>query len=729
MPEKRTHYRTCNLCEAMCGIVITLDGDQITAIRGDKDDPFSQGHICPKATALQDIHADPDRLRHPVRRTATSWQRISWDDAFSEVVRQIQRIQSECGRNAVAVYQGNPNVHNTGAMLYGAPFIRALRTRNRFSATSVDQLPHHLAALTMFGHQLFIPVPDIDRTDYLLMLGANPLVSNGSLMTAAGVDRRLKAIQARGGKIVVIDPRCTETAQKADAHHFIRPGSDVLFLLALLHVIFAEDWVTPARLETVVKGLESVRHIVAPFAPAVVADVTGISAETIHQIAADFVTAPTAVFYGRMGVSTQQFGSLCHWLINVLNIVTGNFDEPGGAMFPLPAIDIVGLQAMMGSFGNFDRYRSRVRELPAFGGELPVAALAEEITTPGGGQIKLLITNAGNPVLSTSNGAQLDSALATLDFMVSIDIYINETTRHADIILPPTTGLETEHYDLVFHNFAVRNSAKFSPALFEPDEDTRHDWQILRELRDRLEGFEPGSKPHSADIFRRFKPRQLLDLGLRFGPYGSRGGRQRGDGLTLFKLRQQPHGVDLGPLQPVLPQRLFTKDRMIDLAPGLFLEDVDRAARLLETQHSADAFDLRLIGRRQLRSNNSWMHNSARLVKGKNRCTLLINPVDARARALQNGDLAVVTSRIGSVTIEVEISADMMPGVVSVPHGWGHGRTGSRLRIANERPGVSVNDLTDETLIDTLSGNAALNGVPVHVTAFRPKASSEVVNA
>lgn len=725
MPASRTHYRTCNLCEAMCGIVITLDGDKITSIKGDKDDPFSQGHICPKATALQDIHADPDRLRHPMRRSASGWQRISWDEAFGEVVQQIQRVQSEHGRNAVAIYQGNPNVHNTGAMLYGAPFIRALRTRNRFSATSVDQLPHHLAALTMFGHQLFVPVPDIDRTDYLLILGANPLVSNGSLMTAAGVDRRLKAIQARGGKIVVIDPRRTETAQRADAHHFIRPGSDVLFLLALLNVIYAENWVTPARLETVVKGLETVRHVVAPFEPAVVADVTGISAETIHQIATDFVTSPTAVCYGRMGVSTQQFGGLCQWLINVINIVTGNFDEQGGAMFPMPAVDIVGLQAMMGSFGNYDRYRSRVRDLPAFGGELPVATLVEEINTPGAGQIKLLITNAGNPVLSTPNGAQLDSALTTLDFMVSIDIYINETTRHADIILPPTTGLETEHYDLVFHNFAVRNSAKFSPALFEPDEDTRHDWQILRELRDRLERFEAGTKPHSADIFRRFKPRQLLDLGLRFGPYGSRGGRLRDDGLTLYKLRQQPHGVDLGPLQPVLPQRLFTKDRMIDLAPALLIADVERAARLLDDDEVSNGFDLRLIGRRQLRSNNSWMHNSARLVKGKNRCTLLINPVDAQARALQSGDRALVSSRVGELSVEVDVSAEMMPGVVSIPHGWGHGRPGSQLHIANKHAGISVNDLTDETLIDTLSGNAALNGVPVRVIAYRPNPDAE----
>lgn len=725
MPASRTHYRTCNLCEAMCGIVITLDGDKITSIKGDKDDPFSQGHICPKATALQDIHADPDRLRHPMRRSASGWQRISWDEAFGEVVQQIQRVQSEHGRNAVAIYQGNPNVHNTGAMLYGAPFIRALRTRNRFSATSVDQLPHHLAALTMFGHQLFIPIPDIDRTDYLLIMGANPLVSNGSLMTAAGVDRRLKAIQARGGKIVVIDPRRTETAQRADAHHFIRPGSDVLFLLALLNVIYAENWVTPARLETVVKGLETVRHVVAPFEPAVVADVTGISAETIHQIATDFVTSPTAVCYGRMGVSTQQFGGLCQWLINVINIVTGNFDEQGGAMFPMPAVDIVGLQAMMGSFGNYDRYRSRVRDLPAFGGELPVATLVEEINTPGAGQIKLLITNAGNPVLSTPNGAQLDSALTTLDFMVSIDIYINETTRHADIILPPTTGLETEHYDLVFHNFAVRNSAKFSPALFEPDEDTRHDWQILRELRDRLERFEVGTKPHSADIFRRFKPRQLLDLGLRFGPYGSRGGRLRDDGLTLFKLRQQPHGVDLGPLQPVLPQRLFTNDRMIDLAPALLIADVDRAARLLDDDEVSNGFDLRLIGRRQLRSNNSWMHNSARLVKGKNRCTLLINPVDAQARALQSGDRALVSSRVGELSVEVDVSAEMMPGVVSIPHGWGHGRPGSQLHIANKHAGISVNDLTDETLIDTLSGNAALNGVPVRVIAYRPNPDAE----
>lgn len=714
----QTHFRTCNLCEAMCGLEIEVQGEEILAIRGDKADPFSWGHICPKATALADIYHDPDRLRQPVRRTAVGWEPISWDEAFDEVVRNIKHIQGKYGRNAIGIYQGNPNVHNVGAMLYSPPFVRTLRSKNRFSATSADQLPHHFAAYFMFGHQLLLPIPDVDRTDFMLMLGANPLASNGSLMTAPDIANRLKALQKRGGKLVVIDPRRTETAVLADTHHFIKPGSDVLLLLALLHTIFAEGLANPGPLAALADGLDSVQQAVADFSPELTAGPTGIPAEAIRQLARDFAGAETAVCYGRIGVSTQQFGGLCHWLINLLNFVTGNLDSPGGAMFTTPAIDVVGITTMTGQTGHYGRWHSRVRNLPEFGGELPVSVLAEEMLTPGEGQIKGMITVAGNPVLSTPNGRQLDEALAGLEFMVAIDIYINETTHHANIILPPTTGLETEHYDLIFHVLAVRNTAKYSPPLLAPAEDARHDWQIFQELRRRMVGKPLPNRQTpqgKLDFFGRMPPAQIIDLALRFGPYGAHGVNQKRlqqQGLKLPTLKRQIHGVDLGPLQPNLKQRLCTDNGRIQLAPELILADLDRV-REIWLNGSANGQPLTLIGRRQLRSNNSWMHNSPRLVRGKDRCTLLMHPQDAQAHNLRDGALVKVCSRTGQIVLPLAVSETMMPGVVSIPHGWGHDRAGVRLATAVQHPGASINDLTDEQQIDQLTGNAAFSGVPV----------------
>jgi len=640
----QTHYRTCNLCEAMCGLEIKVDGSEILSIRGDKNDPFSRGHICPKAVALQDIYHDPDRLRHPVRRTASGWERINWDEAFDEVVSRLQGIQKTYGRNGVGVYVGNPNVHNLGSILFLAPFLRAWRSKNRYSATSVDQLPHHFASYFMFGHQLLIPIPDIDRTDFFLILGANPLASNGSLMTAPGMERRLRDLQQRGGKVVVVDPRRSETAAKADQHLFIKPGSDVLLLLALLHTVYDEKLTDTDHLAEFTDGLALLEDIVSDFAPEKVETVTGIAANTIRQLARDFAAAKAAVCYGRMGAWTQAFGAVTQWLINTFNIVTGNLDRPGGAMFTKPAFDVVGITGMMRATGHFGAWHSRVRGLPEFAGELPVAALAEDILTEGEGQIRAMVTVAGNPVLSTPNGTQLEKAFEGLEFMVSVDIYINETTRHANIILPPTTGLETNHYELVFHAFGVRNTAKYSPALFEGAEESKHDWEILRTLRFRLEasnGRAGKSKRRAKqDFMGRLSPDKIVDLALRFGPYGAWGKNKdkdkdgvSGEGLKLSTLKKEVHGVDLGPLQPCLPERLFTPQKRIQLTPKLLVADLERVNSTFFAHSLANGrngYNLSLIGRRQLRSNNSWMHNSKRLVKGKERCTLLIHPTDAQ---------------------------------------------------------------------------------------------------
>ena len=711
------HFRNCNLCEAICGISIAVRSDQQLDIRGDDEDPFSRGYICPKAVGLQDIHYDKDRLRQPVRRTSQGWQPIGWDEAFNEVADNLKQINNTYGRNSIATYLGNPTVHNYGSLLFAPGFLRSLHTRNKFSATSVDQLAHHLTAFLMFGHQLLLPVPDIDRTKFFLILGANPAVSNGSMMTAPGMNRRLQELRARGGKVILIDPRSNETARLADRHLFIRPGTDVLLLLALLHVVFEEGLARPGELSSFTDGVETVHKLVADFTPERVASITGIGAEQIRTLAKEFTSAESAVCYGRIGVSTQEFGAACQWLINVLNIVTGNLDRPGGAMFTLPAFDPITAPESLAQKGSFARWHSRVRKLPEFAGEFPVVTLAEEILTEGAGQVKAFVTSAGNPVLSTPNGRELDRALASLEFMAAIDFYINETTQHANIILPPTSPLERGHYDLAFHLLAVRNTAKFSPALFQRSEDARHDWEILLELQTRIEsGLSGRVKRKVARRF--FGPERILDLGLRFGPYGG-GLNPFAKGLTLRKLREAVHGIDLGPLIPCLPGRLRTVDKRIKLAPDVLVKDIERVKAKFFDGGSPDLNGhLLLIGRRQLRSNNSWMHNSERLVKGKIACTILMHPTDAAQRHLSSGQKVEVRSRVGAIVVPIEISEEMMPGVVSIPHGWGHDRSGNQLAVAQQHPGQSINDITDDLTIDELSGTAAFNGTLVAVQAY-----------
>ncbi len=539
---RRTHYRTCPLCEATCGLAIETEEGRVASIRGDADDVFSRGYICPKAAALADLHDDPDRLRSPLRRTGSSWQPIAWDDAFDQVAHRLKLVQKAYGRDAVATYQGNPTAHNLGLLTFGQLLLRRLGTRNQYSATSADQLPHMLSSLTMFGSQVLLPVPDVDRTHHMMILGGNPLVSNGSLMTAPGIKRRLQALRARGGRLVVVDPRRTETAQMADEHLFLRPGTDALLLLAMLQVFFADGLASAAHLQPHAVGLEKVRRACADVTPELVAGPTGLPADVIRRLAREFAAAPSAVCYGRIGTCTQEFGGLSSWLINLVNIVTGNLDRAGGAMFATPAIDLATAAGHLGLQGSFGSYHSRVSGLPEFGGELPVSVLAEEIVTPGQGRIRALITSAGNPVLSTPNGARLERALESLDFMVSIDPYLNETTRHADIILPPTSALEHDHYDLALYLVSVRNIANYSPAIFPRTDDQRHDWEICAELASRMETSEKpwgramGKLARAAAL--RIGPRGALAAGLRLGPYKR---------LTLKKLEANPHGVQPGP--------------------------------------------------------------------------------------------------------------------------------------------------------------------------------------
>ena len=687
-----SRYRACPLCEAICGLEMRYDDGRLVAIRGDAADPFSRGHVCPKGNAILDLESDPDRLRRPLRRRGGDWEEIGWEEAFAEAGERLADVQRRHGADSVAAYAGNPNVHHFGHLAYLPGLLRALKTRNVYSASSVDQWPHQLVAWAMYGHQFLIPIPDLDRSDYVLMLGANPVASNGSLMTAPGVAKRLAALVARG-RLVVVDPRHTETAAIASEHLPIRPGADAWFLVALLDALRA---IGPPRLAHYGARLADFDAALAAIAPLAADDVarrTGIDATTTQRIARELYAAPRAVVYGRMGLSTQAWGSLCQWLIQLLNIYTGNLDREGGALVNQPVLPMTGPGTAK---GHYDRWRSRVRGLPEFAGELPVAALAEEIATPGDGQVRALLTSAGNPVLSTPAGHALDRLLAGLEYMVSIDIYVNETTRHAQLILPPASPLTQYHYDSVFNHFAVRRVARLNVPLQEQRADERADWQILQGL----------GAAYCAAAGKEWRPlpppRALIGLGLAQG----------GAGLDVAALEAAPHGLDLGPLQPSLLERLETGDQRIACLPAMFATDL---ARLAVAPLPAAAGELLLVGRREVRSNNSWMHNAPRLVKGKPRHQLLVHPADLAAHGIADGARVQVRSDAGSIEVEASASHDMMRGVVCLPHGYGHDRAGTRLARAQRVVGPSYNDLSDPARLDGPSGNAALNGLPVRI--------------
>ncbi|MDN5566338.1 MAG: molybdopterin oxidoreductase family protein [Psychrobacter sp.] len=703
---EQTHFRTCNLCEAMCGIEIKHDGQKVLSIKGDKDDPFSQGYICPKATALQDLYEDPDRLRHPVERTSDGWKQISWSEALDKVAAGIQAIQQQYGQNAFGVYLGNPNVHNMGGMLTIKHLLHSLKSRSRFSATSVDQLPHHIVSMHLFGHMLRIPVPDVNNTHYMLIIGGNPLASNGSIMSAPNMRQKLKDIKARGGKVVVIDPRRTETADSASEHHFIRPATDVLLLLAMLNEIYLQGYADKARPNNRAAALAPEIDKLAIFAKGYsaesVASITGISAVEIKRLVKEFCEAESSVCYGRMGISVQEFGLLSQYLAMVINIVNGRLDEIGGLMFPNPAVDIVNNSGP----GYLGKRHSRVSNLPDFNGEYPAVAMSDEMLVEGEGQLRGFMCVAGNPVLSTPNGEKLDKALSQLAFMVALDYYINETSRHANIILPPVSALERDHYDVTFNGFAVHNVAKYSPALFNKRDNEKHDWEIYLELAERLDKDAPDKVKGERALTKKLGPKFLLDQALKHGPY---------DDIDVETLIDNPHGIDLGALQSMLPDALQHADKQIHLNIDFYQADLERVQQMMQRY---DDSQILLIGRRHVRSNNSWMHNSYRLVKGKSRCTLMLHPETAAQHNIVDGQEVKVTSRVGSVIIAAEVTDELMPGVVSIPHGFGHNRKGVKQEIAQAHAGVSVNDLTDDTLIDELCGNAAVNGVPVQLEAI-----------
>jgi anaerobic selenocysteine-containing dehydrogenase len=697
-----TRKISCNLCEALCGLEVDVEGGRVTAVRGNPADVLSRGHLCPKGPALAELYDDPDRLRAPVRRTASGWQTISWDEALDEAARRLRAIRREHGKDAIGYYVGNPTVHNHRAAIGMQLLQSALGTRNRFDANSQDSNPRLFACMQMYGDGLSMPVPDVDRTDLFVIFGANPAASNGSMMSLGDVRGRLRGIRERGGRVVVIDPRRTETARSyADQHLFIRPGGDAALALALLHVLFAERLVDGARVTAIADGAAALRDAAARFSPERVGPAIGIDPAAIRALARALGTTERAVVYGRVGTCQNEFGPTANWLIEALNVVTGHLDRPGGAMFPQPAAD-VGPLARRFVGNHYDRWRSRVRGLPEFLGSLPAAVMAEEMDTPGEGQIRAFVCFAGNPVLSTPNGARLERALAGLDFVLSVDIYLNETSRLAHLVLPPAHLFETGNYDLLLLGLAVRNVAKYSPPILPRSPGARDDWEILSDLAMRVAGpgwslLERAWRRAARDL-----PERAIDLLLRTGRYN----------LSLAKLRAAPDGIDLGPLEPALREKVRTPDGRVRLAPPALMADLPRLERWLDER---PAGGLVLIGRRHLRSNNSWMHNARSLAKGPDRARLLVHPADATRLGIADGQAVQVQSRAGAVAATAALSDEVMEGVVSLPHGFGHAAAADTLRVAGALPGASANLLTDEQQVEPLCGTSILNGVPVTV--------------
>ncbi|MER6565810.1 molybdopterin oxidoreductase family protein [Streptomyces sp. NPDC001093] len=739
----RTALRICPLCEATCGLTLTIEGTRVTGARGDREDVFSKGFICPKGASFGAVDSDPDRLRGPLVRRDGELCEATWEEAFDAVAAGLRPVVETHGADSVGVVLGNPNVHTVAGALYPPVLLAGLRTRSLFTASTVDQMPKHVSSGLLFGDANAIPVPDLDHTDHLLLIGANPLESNGSLCTAPDFPGKLKALKARGGRLTVVDPRRTRTARLADRHLAIRPGTDALLLAAMAHTLFAEDLAGLADLAPHVQGLDELREAIRDFTPEAVAEACDIDAPTIRTLARELAAAPTAAVYARIGSCTVPHGTLASWLVDVLNILTGNLDRPGGALFPQAATDRTPRPAGPGRGFTLGRWHSRVRQLPEAKGELPLSALAEEIdtATDEGEPVRALIVVAANPVLSAPDGDRLDKALDSLDFMVSVDPYLNETSRHAHVVLPPPPPSQSPHHDFAFNTLAVRNQVRYTRPAVPLEPGRMAESEILARLILAVTGMH-GADPAAVDamvvdqtlgkavqekhspVYGRDPkelagqltgetgPERRLDMMLRLGPYGD-GFGVRPDGLTLAGLLARPHGIDLGPLRPRLPQPLRTRSGKVELLPEPIAADLPRLRQALRERPEG----LVLVGRRHLRSNNSWMHNVPALTGGSNRCTLHIHPEDAARLGVRDGADVRVRGAGGEVVAPAEVTDAVRPGVVSLPHGWGHDRPGTRLGHAATAPGVNVNQLLDGSLLDPLSGNAVLNGVPVELAA------------
>lgn len=737
----------------MCGLRVTVEDGAVRGVRANPDDVWSRGHLCPKGASLHQLHDDPDRLRKPlVRNRSGGHAEVSWDDAFAEAERVLRPVLDRYGAAAATVYIGNPVAHNLALATYVGALVGlggAAGMGAYYSPGTVDQWPLNVVSALLFGGMWNSPVPDLDRTDHLVILGANPAASQGSMLSTPDIMGKLAAIRRRGGAVVVVDPRRTETARRASQWVPIQPGTDALLLFALLYALDETGAIRrPPHLAGLVDGLDDVVALSAQFSPERVAPATGIPADEIRRLAAGLAAADHPVLYSRIGACTQEFGTLATWLVFVVNVALGAVDRLGGAVFPKPVMwspmfmkppdqDAPGWR--------FGRFRSRVRGTPEVLGQFPIGCLAEEITTPGDGQIRALITVAGNPAVSAPGARRLDAALERLDAMISVDNWLNETTRHAQVILPGLSPLERPHSDDLYWMYSLASCVKWSDPVLAPDPARPSEWEILLRLAGALVGTpvadvdvaatddlytqgiiytacgSPGTPLFGrdpAEVFGTLKgvgPERLVDLGIRVGPWGDDLGR-RPDGLTLETVRRHPDGLRLGELESGrLREVVTTPSGRIELVHAVFTDDVPR----LLARMDRPAAPMVLTSRRHLRSNNSWMHNVAALMRGRDRCTLLIHPADAEHHGIADGQWVDVATEEGSVRVVAELTDDMSPGVLSLPHGWGHGLRGTRLAVANDHPGVNVNSINPVGLVDVPSNTHVVNGVPCRVAPAR----------
>jgi len=737
-PHISKHPFVCPLCEANCGIVLDVDVEKqiVLSARGDKDDPFSRGFNCAKVHALVKLPQDTDLVRRPLRKRGRDFEEISWDEAIDEIADRTKALQREHGKNSIAAYFGNATIHHPGLVMYGLAFAQSLETTNLYATSSIDHAPKLLSSGLLFGAQSSLPVPDIDRTKYLIIMGANPVASGGSLLTAPGMPDRIKAVTARGGKVVVIDPRRTETAMIADQHISIRPSTDAQLLFAMLNVAFDKGLTTLGDVADYVKPdqVDVVRRLASKYPPARVAAMTGIDTDIITTLAIEFFTAERAACYGRIGTSLQRFGSLTSWLVDVLNILSGNLDRPGGAMFPSTVVPPMLLNDKYdGDQPPYAKRRSRVSGMPEIAGIMPAVTLAEEITTPGDGQIRGLFVISGNPVSSIPNFSRNLDAFRQLDLQVSVDIYINETSKLADFILPTPPTVQAPAFPLFSAPYMVRSYMRYSPAALNLEAGAMEDWRLMVKLAARISDVEPAlyeenlindlidvylpQHPRGAEVSKAAAraalgdepgPERYLDLLVRSGIHGDCFGLLP-DGMTLDMLKQHPHGIDLGAMTPRMPAVLATPDRHIDLTPSVIIADEAR----LDNYCPED--ELILVGRRHVRSVNSWMNNLHFLTKGKNPCLLLINPADAERIGVESGERVRVSSRERAIEVVVNVSDTMMEGVVSLPHGYGQTNERTKLSGASELDTANFNDISDETDVDVPSATPALGSVSVTI--------------
>jgi formate dehydrogenase len=709
--EERITY--CRICEPLCGLRVTVEDGKVARIRPDPDHPLSAGFACPKGIAMTDVQNDPDRVLHPLRRRDGGFERVSWDEALDEIGTRLGRILDERSGPALGWYMGNPGAFSYSHPLWVKALLDAVGSPHWYTASSQDVSNRFAASAFLYGSPFLLPIPDLARTDLLLMVGANPLVSHGSVMSAPRVKDQLHAITERGGRVVVVDPRRSETA-RAFEHLAVNPDSDAWLLLSLLHVIFAGGLEDALAIERQASGTEALRALAAKHPPEVTEERTGVPAARVRELARDLARAEHAAVYGRTGSCLGRNGTLVSYLLDALNVVTGNLDREGGAMFGNPPIAFDKVADRIGA-GTYGKVRSRIGGFPEVLGALPASLMAKEIRAPGEGQLRALFVSAGNPVLSVPNGDELEAAMRELDLFVSIDLYVTETNREADFVLPATTFLEREDFPLPFLPLFTTPFVQWTDPLVEPAGEARQEWEVIEQIAKRV-GVVPSSSRLGRVLGRiglKLSPQRLMDLLLRTGSKGDWFGLRRG-GLSLRKLRDNPHGVVLAEhLEPgVLPDKIRHRDKRVRLDPPEIIED---AGRLAARNGRDPEFPLRLIGLRELRSHNSWMHNARLLMRGGRVHAARVHPDDAEDHGIEDGEPCRISSPHGSIELPALVTDEIVAGTVAVPHGWGHQRGG--WSVAREAGGANVNALSSSEPedLERLAGMAHLNGIPVRI--------------